>query len=269
MTANPTASALYFGRVTHTRYFPRRHRLSYGVWYLLADLDELAGLDRTLPGFTVDRPGAVSFRTRDHGARDGSPLRPWIDAQLATAGIDLDGGAVRLLTFPRVMGYVFNPLSVWFCHDRGEGLRAVLYEVSNTFGQTHAYLVPIEGSASAGDIVRRGFDKELFVSPFIGMDARYDFATRVPDDRLSVVVREQVPEGHVLTAALTARRVPLTGLNLARAFFGYPLVTLKVMGGIHAEAVKLWLKGAPYRRRPAPPAHPVTVLPQERTRAAA
>lgn len=267
MTAHATASALYFGRVTHTRYFPRRHRLSYGVWYLLADLDELAALDRTLPGFTVDRPGPVSFRTRDHGPRDGSPLRPWIEAQLATVGIDLDGGAVRLLTFPRVMGYVFNPISVWFCHDRDEGLRAVLYEVSNTFGQTHAYLVPIEDPASAGDIVRRTFDKELFVSPFIGMDAQYDFATRVPSDRLSVVVREQVPEGRVLTAALTARRAPLTGLNLARAFFGYPLVTMKVMGGIHLEAARLWLKGAPYRRRPAPPAHSVTVLPRERAEA--
>ena len=269
MTVAPPASALYFGRVTHTRHFPRHHRLSYGVWYLLADLDELTELDRTLPGFTVDRRGPVSFRTADHGPRDGSPLRPWIEAQLATAGIDLDGGAIRLLTFPRVMGYVFNPISVWFCHDRDESLRAVLYEVSNTFGESHMYLIPIEEPASAGDIVRRGFDKELFVSPFIRMDARYDFATRVPDDRLSVVVREQVPEGHVLTAALTARRVPLNGLNLARAFFGYPLVTVKVMGGIHLEAVKLWLKGAPYRRRPSPPAHAVTVLPRERGRAAA
>ena len=269
MTVHPTASALYFGRVTHTRFFPRRHRLSYGVWYLLADLDELAKLDRTVPGFTVDRPGPVSFRTSDHGPRDGSPLRPWIEAHLATAGIDLDGGPIRLLTFPRVMGYVFNPISVWFCHDRDEGLQAVLYEVSNTFGERHAYLVPMEEPAAAGDIVRRGFDKELFVSPFIGMDARYDFATRVPDDRLSVVVRERVPEGHVLTAALTARRAPLTGRNLARAFFGYPLVTLKVMGGIHAEAAKLWLKGAPYRRRPAPPKHAVTVLTRERAKVAA
>ena len=269
MTGHATGSALYFGRVTHSRHFPRRHRLSYGVWYLLADLDELAELDRALPGFTVDRPGPVSFAHRDHGPRDGSPLRPWIEAQLANAGIDLDGGAVRLLTFPRVMGYVFNPISVWFCHDREEALRAVLYEVSNTFGQTHAYLVPLEEPASAGDVVRRGFAKELFVSPFIGMDARYDFATRVPDERLSVVVRAQEPEGHVLTAALNARRAPLTGANLARAFFGYPLVTLKVMGGIHVEAAKLWLKGAPYRRRPAPPAHPVTVLPRERTQAVA
>lgn len=108
------SSALYFGRVAHTRFFPRRHRFSYGVWYLLADLDELPQLGRTVRGFGYDRAGAVSFHTRDHGARDGSPLRPWIERHLATSGIDLEGGAIRLLTFPRVMGYVFNPLSVWF-----------------------------------------------------------------------------------------------------------------------------------------------------------
>lgn len=259
-----TSSALYFGRVTHTRFFPRRHRLSYGVWYLLADLDELPQLDRTVAGFAYDRAGAVSFHTRDHGPRDGSPLRPWIERHLATSGIDLEGGAIRLLAFPRVMGYVFNPLSVWFCHHRDGSLRAILYEVSNTFGETHSYLIPADEPAAAGAIVRRVFDKELFVSPFIDLAARYDFATRVPDDRLSVVVREAVAEGPVLVAALTAKRAPLTNRSLARAFFGYPLLTLKVIGGIHWEALKLWLKGAPYRRRGTPPPHDVTVLPHAR-----
>ncbi len=164
------------------------------------------------------------------------------------------------------MGYVFNPLSVWFCHHRDGSLRAILYEVSNTFGETHAYLVPADEPAMPGTIVRRAFDKELFVSPFIDLAARYDFATRVPDDRLSVVVREAVAEGPVLVAALTSKRAPLTSRSLARAFFGYPLVTLKVIGGIHWEALKLWGKGAPYRRRGAPPAHDVTVLPHVRPR---
>jgi DUF1365 family protein len=254
------ASALYFGRVTHTRLFPRRHRLSYGLWYLLADLDELPELDRTLPGFTFDRAGPVSFHTRDHGPRDGSPLRPWVESSLERAGIDLEGGAIRILCFPRVLGYVFNPLSVWFCHHRDGSLRALLYEVSNTFGERHSYLVPVDRPAAPGEVVRREFDKELFVSPFIDMQARYDFATRVPDDRLSVVVRESVVDGRVLVAALTARRAPLTRSTLARAFFGYPLVTLKVIAGIHLEALKLWIKGAPYRRRGEPPAEPVTVL---------
>jgi DUF1365 family protein len=254
-----TASALYRGGVVHTRAFPRRHRLSYGVWYLLLDLDELPTLDRAIPGFTVDRPGPVSFRSADHGPRDGRPLRPWIETHLASAGIDLEGGPIRILCFPRVLGYVFNPLSVWFCHHRDGTLRAILYEVSNTFGEHHSYLVPT-GPARAGQVVRSTFDKELFVSPFIDMAAHYDFRTRVPDERCSVVVREDVAEGRVLVATLRALREPLSGASLARAFCRTPLLTLKVIGGIHWEALKLWRKGAPYRRRVAPPAHEVTVL---------
>ena len=255
-----TASALFEGVVTHTRHVPRRHRLRYRVWYLLLDLDELDRLDRSVAGFTVDRPGPVSFHTRDHGPRDGSALRPWIERHLADAGIDLDGGAIRILSFPRILGYVFNPLSVWFCHGPDGALRGILYEVSNTFGERHSYLVPVENGVSAGSTVRAAFDKELFVSPFIDMDATYEFRTRVPDDRVAVVVREATREGHVLDAALTARRVPLDGSHLASAFVRHPLLTLKVIGGIHWEALQLWLKGAPYRRRGLPPVHPVTIV---------
>jgi DUF1365 family protein len=170
--SDPTAfaSGLYASRVMHQRFFPVGHRFTYGVWYLLADLDELPRLDRAIPGFAHNRTALVSVHDRDHGPRDGSPLRPWIEARLAEAGIDLQGGPVRLLCFPRVFGYVFNPLSVWFCHGPDGELRAILYEVSNTFGETHGYLVPVP----AGDdraVIRSGFDKELFVSPFIDMAA--------------------------------------------------------------------------------------------------
>lgn len=254
------ASALYFGRVTHVRAFPRRHRLSYGVWYMLLDIDELPDLDRSLPGFSVDRPGLISFHTRDHGPFDGAPLRPWIEGHLADAGIDLEGGPIRILCFPRVVGYVFNPLSVWFCHHRDGDVRAIVYEVSNTFGERHSYLAPVDRRAEEGDLVRHRFDKELYVSPFIDLAARYDFTTRVPDERVSVAVRELVADGQVLTAVLSAVRAPLSGRSLARAFFTYPLVTVKVIVGIHWEALKLWRKGAPYRRRGAPPASPVTLV---------
>ena len=257
-------SGLYTGTVMHERSFPRRHRLSYGVWYLLADLDELADLDRTVTGFAYNRPAAVSFFDADHGPRDGSPLRPWIDARLAEAGVDLEGGHVRLLTFPRVLGYVFNPISVWFCHGRDDDLRAILYEVSNTFGEWHDYLVPVlPGDVTGNDrahSVRTSFDKRLYVSPFIDMAATYDFTTRVPDERVSVVVRETAAGGRVLVATLGAARRPLTGSSLVSVLARYPLVTLKVIGGIHWEALKLRLKGAPYRRRAAPPASPMTVV---------
>jgi uncharacterized protein len=258
-----TASALYHARVEHRRFFPVEHRLSYRVWYLLLDLDELTMLDRTVRGFGLERRAPVSFRARDHGDRDGSPLRPWIERRLADAGIDLEGGPVRLLTFPCVLGYTFNPLSVWWCHGPGGDLRAILYEVANTFGGWHHYLVPVDpgGTGSGRPRVERAtFAKELFVSPFIGMDATYEFTTRVPDERLAIVTKEIVPEGHVLTATLTGRRQPLTGRTLAEAFVRFPLVTAKATAGIHWEALKLWRKGAPFRRHEPPPAHDLTVI---------
>ena len=258
------ASGLYLGRVMHERFFPAGHRLGYGVWYLLADLDELATLDAGVAGFTYNRPGPVSFWDRDHGARDGSPLRPWIERHLATAGVELEGGPIRILCFPRVFGYGFNPISVWFCHGPEGDLRALLYEVSNTFGEWHDYLVPVTSadvtSNERGASVRARFAKELFVSPFIGMDATYDFTTREPDQRVSVVVRETIPQGQVLVATLGARRRELTSRSLVTTLVRYPFVTLKVIGGIHWEAVKLWRKGAPYRRRGLPPAAPVTIV---------
>ena len=216
------------------------------------------------PASALNRPAPVSFHDADHGARDGSPLRPWIEERLAEADIDLDGGPVRILAFPRVFGYAFNPISVWFCHGPDGELRAILYEVSNTFGEWHDYLVPVSpGDVTGNDrghSVRTIFDKELFVSPFIDMAATYDFSTRVPDERVSVVVRETAAGGQVLVATLGARRRPLTGRSLASVLLRYPLVTVKVIGGIHWEALKLWRKGAPYRRRGTPPASPMTVV---------
>ena len=215
------ASGLYRGRVMHERFFPAGHRLHYGVWYLLADLDELGSLDARVGGFTYNRPGPVSFWDRDHGARDGSPLRPWIERHLEQADVDLEGGPIRILCFPRVFGYGFNPISVWFCHGPDGDLRAILYEVSNTFGEWHDYLVPVApGDVVAnghGASVRTSFAKELYVSPFIDMDATYDFTTREPDDRVSVVVRETAPGGRVLVATLGARRSELT----SRALLGH------------------------------------------------
>jgi DUF1365 family protein len=244
------ASGIYECRVMHQRLFPTRHRLR---------LDELPELDRRIPGFSFDRPGIVSFRSRDYGPRDGSPLRPWIEEQLAHAGIALEGGAVRLLCFPRVLGYVFNPIAVWFCHGPSGDLRALVYEVSNTFGQRHHYLVPVEAGHARG-VIRTSFAKELYVSPFIDMESDYEFRTRIPDERIAVLVRQRARGGQVLVATLTGRRRELGGGALTRVLARYPLVTIKVILGIHWEALKLRRKGAPFRRRGAPPAHPLTVV---------
>jgi uncharacterized protein len=255
------ASAIYVARVMHRRAFPVKHRFTYGAWYLLVDLEELPELDRRIPGFGYERPAPVSFHARDHGPRDGSDLRTWIDARLREAGIDLRGGAVRILCLPRIFGYVFNPLSVWFCHDVDGALRAILYEVSNTFGEWHHYLVPVAGGDPASMSAR--FAKELFVSPFTDMASVYDFRTRVPDERIAVSVRQRSAGGQVLVATLTGRRRAVSGRGLAWVLARYPWVTANVTLRIHLQALRLRVKGAPYRRRGRRPAQDLTIVAAE------
>lgn len=257
---NDTAlrSCLYLGQVMHKRLRPFVHRFTYRVVSFLVDLDELPALDRRLPLFAHNRFGLFSFHDRDHGPRDGSPLRPWIERQLAEAGIDIAGGPVRILCFPRLWGYVFNPLSVWFCSHPEQGLRAILYEVSNTFGETHGYLIPVAPGTEPGAPIHQACDKGFYVSPFIEMRSHYRFRLREPDERLSLLIRQRVPEGEILLASLNGRRRALSGGTLARAALAHPLMTLKVIVAIHWEALHLWRKGARFRRRPAAPSRPVT-----------
>jgi DUF1365 family protein len=153
---------------------------------------------------------------------------------------------------------------VWFCHGPGGELRAILYEVGNTFGEWHHYLVPI-APGDTGEVVRSGFDKELFVSPFTDMASSYEFRSRIPDERIAVLVRQMSPGGQVLVATLTGRRRPLSGRGLLRVLARYPLVTAKVTLGIHAEALRLWRKGAPYRRRGPTPTTDLTIVGADRT----
>ena len=258
--AHPTTEdggALYVGRVMHHRLRPFRHRFVYRVFSLYLDIDRIDGLAGRLRWLSVNRPNLFAFYDRDHGARDGSPLRPWVEAALARRGIDLQGGAIRLLCFPRVLGYVFNPLSIYFCHHADGALRAVLYEVKNTFGDQHAYVLPVahrpDGGETGDPAIAQACDKRFYVSPFIGMDAHYRFRLAPPGDRLAVTIRQSVPDGELLIATLTGRRRRLTDATLAGAFVTHPLMTLKVIAAIHWEALWLWAKGATFHRRPPPP----------------
>ena len=253
------ASCLYAGRVMHKRLRPFAHRFTYRVFSLFVALDELPRIDRRLRLFSHNRWNVFSFRDRDHGPRDGSPLRPWIERHLADAGIDLAGGPVRLLCFPRVLGYVFNPLSIWFCYHADGRLRAVLYEVSNTFGQWHSYLLPVDTGRGHGEPIVQSCDKRLYVSPFIGMTSQYQFRLAEPDERLAISIRQWVPEGEQLIASQHGRRVRLSDRALLRLFVAYPMMTLKVIAGIHWEALQLWRKGARVVPRPAPASAEVTM----------
>ena len=223
-------SALYFGRVMHKRLRPFVHRFDYRVFSLWLDIDAVGTLSQRLSLFSHNRWNVFSFFDKDHGARDGQPLRPHVESVLAEAGIDIDGGPINLLCFPRVLGYVFNPLSIYFCRHSDGSLRAILYEVSNTFGDRHSYLLPVDPARPADEPISQACDKVLYVSPFIGMTSSYRFRVKAPDHRLSILIRQSVPEGEQLLATLTGRRAPLRDRQLARAFVTHPLMTLKVDG---------------------------------------
>lgn len=248
-------STLYAGAVMHRRLRPRPHRLRYRVFWMLLDLDEIDSLPRGLRLFSHNRFNAVSFYDADHGDGSGRPLRPQVERHLETAGIDLEGGSIRLLCMPRIFGYGFNPLSVFFCYRNDGSLAALLYEVHNTFNQRHSYLIPVAASAAVIDQQCR---KKFYVSPFMDMDLGYRFRVAVPGDRISVAISAADRDGPLLTAALNGRRRVLTDGTLFRLLLGYPLLTLKVIGAIHWHAARLWLKGARLRPRPAAPAMPVT-----------
>ncbi|MFZ0493049.1 MAG: DUF1365 domain-containing protein [Acidimicrobiia bacterium] len=250
---NAQHSYLYRGTIAHTRLKPFRHGFRYRVYYTLLDIDELATLDLRL--FSVGGFSLYSFHPSGHGVRTPGEIRPWVEGILADAGIHLDGGSIKLLAFPRVLGYVFNPLSVWYCYDIDSELRAVLYEVRNTFGDRHVYAVPIRDNND----LRHSFAKRLHVSPFNDMDQTYQFSITDPAAYLSIGIEQRDAEGTMFRAGLRLERLPLTDLNLLRVFVTHPLVTGKVILGIHWQALRLWLKGARYHRRPEPTAPTVTI----------
>ena len=256
-----TVSAIYTGIITHTRVKPVRHRLRYRGLYLLLDLDELSVLERSLRLFSTNRFNVFGFFARDHGDGKDQPLRAQIETSLRHAGIEPDGGAIRLLCMPRVLGTVFNPLSVYFCHRADGALAAILYEVHNTFGERHSYLIPVQPD-EAGNVprvIRQSCAKNFYVSPFMDMALTYHFRVGPPGERVSVVIGAHDADGPVMSAAFAGTREMLSDANLVKVFIRHPLLALQVLGGIHWEALKLWRKGLKLRSRPAPPAEPVSI----------
>ncbi|PZO01463.1 MAG: DUF1365 domain-containing protein [Alphaproteobacteria bacterium] len=250
------ASALYVGPVTHRRFKPKTHALSYRVFMLLLDLDEFPDLFGRLKLLRSGRFGLMSFRARDHGDKAHDDLKTYVAARLSEAGV-AGGGPIRLLCMPRVLGYGFNPLSVYFCHDTEERLTAILYEVRNTFGQRHSYLIatPEDGP----DPVQQTAPKRFYVSPFMDMDLTYVFDVAPPGEDVRITIQVRDKTGPVLTAAFAGQRRDLTDKALFQAWITHPLLTLKVMAGIHWEAVKIVAKGFRFHGKPALPAEPVTL----------
>jgi DUF1365 family protein len=211
---------------------------------LLIDLDRLADADQLSPLFGVNRAALYSFHEVDHGRQDGSSLRAYVQSCAAEHGIDLTGGRVLLLCYPRLFGYTFNPLSVYFGYRADGELALLIYQVRNTFGDIHPYVLPVTPVDISDAGVRQQQDKQFYVSPFIEMAMRYHFRVRPPGARVQLRILETDREGPLLAATFNGRYRMLTTKELLRAFFALPLVTVKIMAAIHWEALRLWLKGA-------------------------
>jgi DUF1365 family protein len=248
------ASGLYTGLVSHARVKPRKHKLAYKIFMLLIDLDELPGLKlRTLSvgGFNL-----FGFDPQRFGDGSARPLKAQIEATLGLAGI-AHGGSIRMLAMPQILGRAFNPLTVYFCHDPKGALTAILYEVNNTFGERHSYLIPAPNAA----LIKQGCAKEFYVSPFMDMDLTYAFRILRPEERVLVAVDTSDAEGLILAASFSGERRPLTDRELVKAWLTHPWMTIGTIAAIHYEALKIWLKGEKVRIRPPLPERAVTLAP--------
>lgn len=247
-------SRLYTGWVNHERTRPARNAFRYPVYYLGVDLDELDDVDAKLRLFSHNRANLVSLWDRDHGPRDGTPLRPWIDALVARAGVDLTGGRVILLTFPRVLSARFYPVSFWYCWGSDQTPLAVLAEVHNTFRDRHNYLLHNGGKPFDFDS-RPTATKAFYVSPFVQReDVCYEFAFTEPGEVLDVTVRDLVSGALMLTTGLALSAQELTDAALARTVLRHGPISIVALVHIHRQALRLALKRVPYYSHTPPPA---------------
>jgi len=247
-SAAAQTSALYRGVVKHARRQPFVHRFSYRVFSVLLDIDRVDALAAQTALFSHNRFNVFSFYDRDHGCRDGSSIRKWVEQQLGRNDISFRPTKILLFCFPRIFGYAFNPISVYFCTDDNDSIAAVLYEVHNTFGEDHTYVLPWKPNSTDGR-AQHSADKCFYVSPFIGMDAKYQFSISGPEQQFALNIREDSPEGVLLLASYHAKRTKITSRSLLAALLAVPFSTLKVTFGIHWHALRLWLKGAEHQPR--------------------
>ncbi len=238
-------SCIYNGIVTHTRFKPIKHFLKYNTFSLYLDLDEIQELDKSISIFSHNKFNVYSFYNKDHGERDGGCLKNWVFNNLKKFNIDSNIDKIKLLCYPRIFGYVFNPLSIFYCYS-GENLKAIFYEVKNTFNEQHTYIFRIKED---GNKISQKCEKKFYVSPFMDMKTYYNFKLSKPDEKLSVLIKQTDQYGTILTATQNGDKKKFNLNQLILNFFKYPLMTIKIIGSIHFEALLLWKKGAIYRKR--------------------
>jgi DUF1365 family protein len=255
---NPMTSCAYAGIVGHKRLVPKQHAFTYRVFSLLLDVDEIDDVDRSLRLFSHNRWNLLSFQDRDHGRQDGTPVATQLRDVLREANMAPAGARITLLCYPRLLGFVFNPLSVYFCHRADGTLGAVVYEVSNTFRERKSYVIPV--AHDDGAVIAQGCAKEMYVSPFTSPNGRYDFHVLRPGDRVLIGIDFRGADGLILKTYFRGEREELSDRSIARLVARHPLMTFKVIAGIHFEALRLWLKGVPLVERHTSPTYSFTVV---------
>ena len=241
-----TNSCIYNGKVIHKRFKPKEHYFNYSVFSLLIDLSELRKIDQEISFFSLNKFNLISFHEKDHGERDGSSLEEWVKKNLEQNKIATVDIKIKLLCYPRIFGYVFNPLSIFFVYNQNDKLISILYEVKNTFGEQHTYVFKVEGQ---NKLIQNNCSKKFHVSPFIEMDCNYFFRILNPEQKLSVAIDQYDQEGKILFASQDGERSDLTSKNLMNSYLKHPLMTFKIISAIHFEAFKLWIKGIKFIKK--------------------
>jgi len=243
----PAREGLYRGGVIHTRIHPVRHKFRYRVFALLLEVGRIDAASRRLRLFSHNRFNLFSLFDRDHG--DGTGLEPYLRDLAGSAGRGECVDRFMMLCYPRIAGYAFNPLTVYYGLDPGDRIRLMIYEVNNTFGQRQTYVVPVATEANE-DVLLQSCPKSLYVSPFNSDRGSYSFHITRPEENLVVGVALRDEDGPVMKAHFRGCRAPLTDAALLRALARTGWMTVKVIGAIHWQALRLWLKGMRVRPRP-------------------
>ncbi len=238
-------SSIYNGTVIHKRFKPKVHFFKYKVFSLFIDLSELNILEKKISFFSHNSFNLISFFDKDHGERDGSSLINWVNKNLKENNIFFEDIKIRLLCYPRILGYVFNPLSVFYVYDKKDNLISILYEVKNTFGEQHTYIFKVKNN----DILQHSCSKKFHVSPFIEMNCNYYFKTLKPGEKISVIIDQYQSNEKLLYASQDGKRVNFTSAELIKSYLKHPLMTFKIILAIHFEAFKLWVKGIKFIKK--------------------
>ena len=239
-------SSIYNGQVIHKRFKPKVHSFRYDVFSLLIDLSELETLDKQVNFFSYNKFNWISFYDKDHGDRDGSSLINWVKKNLRKNNISTENIKIKILCYPRIFGFVFNPLSVFYVYNSNENLISILYEVKNTFGEQHTYIFRIEKDAN---LIQNNCSKKFHVSPFIQMNCNYFFRLLKPGNKISVIIDQYEDEDKILYASQDGIRTDFNTKYLVKSFLNHPLMTFKIIIAIHYEAFKLWSKGIKFIRK--------------------